>query len=112
MGFNLKKPCAMCPFRTDSLKGWLGENRAEEIADSITRLQQSFPCHETTGAKGKVPASGEQHCAGALILLEKIEQPNQMMRIAERFGKYDRNALDMDAPVFDEVECFIDHHAA
>lgn len=47
MNFDLKKPCAKCPFRTDCLKGWLGEERAEEIATGITEEQQTFSCHET-----------------------------------------------------------------
>lgn len=49
-----------------------------------------------------------QHCAGALILLEKMEQPNQMMRWMERIGAYDRTKLDMDAPVFGDTEEFIE----
>lgn len=112
MNHELKRPCPDCPFRTDSLEGWLGENRAEEIIDSITRLQQTFACHETTGIKGDVPKGGEQQCAGAMIMLEKIERPTQMMRIAERLGMYDRHALDMDAPVFDGPEEFIHHHSS
>ena len=52
-----------------------------------------------------------QHCGGALILLEKIESPNQMMRIMERMGGYDRHKLKMDADVFDDQYAFIDHHA-
>jgi len=44
------------------------------------------------------------HCAGALILLEKLEQPSQMMRIAERLRMYDARQLDMDAPVFESFE--------
>jgi hypothetical protein len=47
---------------------------------------------------------GEAHCAGALILLEKLERPSQMMRIAERLRMYDARRLDMDAPVFDTFD--------
>jgi hypothetical protein len=45
--------------------------------------------------------SGEAHCAGALIMLERLGQPSQMMRIGERLGLYDRTGLDMEAPVFE-----------
>ena len=110
MQFLLKKPCQHCPFKTTSLKGWLGRERAEEIIHSITDLQQTFPCHETTGVAGNRPKVGPQQCAGSMILLEKNEQPNQMMRIGERLGFYDASALDMDAPVFDEYDDFVDHH--
>ena len=106
----------MCPFRTDCVKGWLGERRAQEIADSITTLQQSFPCHKTIEygdddhGNETHGLENSHHCAGSLILLEKIEQPGQMMRIGERLGFYDRHALDMTAPVFDSVEEFIKRH--
>ena len=45
-----------------------------------------------------------------MILLEKIERPNQLMRIMERLGFYDREKLDMTAPVFDTPKEFIAHH--
>jgi len=45
-----------------------------------------------------------QHCAGALILMEKMKRPSQMMRIVERLGMYDATKLQMDAPVFSSFE--------
>jgi hypothetical protein len=42
------------------------------------------------------------HCAGALIFLEKREEPHQMMRICERLGMYDRTKLNMNANVGSE----------
>lgn len=115
MNFNMKKPCANCPFRNDKPEqdGWLGEDRAEEIAASITVHQQSFPCHKTTidsGEYGRDAGKDSEHCAGALIMLEKMDRPNQMMRISERLGMYDRNALDMDSPVFDNSYEFVEAH--
>lgn len=112
MNYNLKKPCKHCPFRTDCRKGWLGESRADEIADSLER-QQSFPCHETTefyedGEAVQTPE--EEHCAGAMILLQSLGIPNQMMRIAHRLGIFNPDELDMQSPVFETMEDFIDHH--
>lgn len=109
MKYDLKKPCGNCPFRTDCLPGWLGEESAERIATAITDLQQTFSCHKTDRGANKEETT--QHCGGALIMLEKMGQPNQMMRIAERLGFYDRSKLDMNAPVFDDTQEFIDHHA-
>lgn len=114
MNYDMTKPCEKCPFRTDCPKGWLGASRAAEIAAGITTAQQSFPCHKTIefddDGENKLGNKSEQHCAGALILLEKLEQPNQMMRICERLGLYDRTKLDMEQPVFDTVREFIKHH--
>lgn len=106
MNFTLKAPCANCPFRNDrpDQKGWLGRARATEIAEAITDNQQTFSCHKTLHNKE------QQHCAGALILLEKLKLPNQMMRIMERIGYYDHKALKMASPVFDTAEEFIDSH--
>lgn len=112
MNHDMTKPCDQCPFRTDRLRGWLGEERAEEIAESITDRQQSFPCHKTVerDEDGECYSKDEQMCAGAMILLEKLTMPTQMMRIMERLRMYDRRKLDMAAPVFDSVEDFIRHH--
>jgi len=103
MNFNLKKPCSNCPFRRDSMKGWLGEDRAQEISHDITTEQKTFSCHKTNDLDENgdiIETKKTEYCAGALILLEKLELPNQMMRIAERLGIYNRHGLDMDVPSF------------
>ncbi len=103
--YGLVRPCAHCPFRTD-VPAYLTPERVEEIARSLVRSE--FPCHETTGEEDedghRRQGDNEQHCAGALILLEKIEEPSQMMRIAGRLRMYDPKKLDMEAPVFDSFE--------
>ena len=97
MNFNKTHPCDNCPFRSDVDFHLLPE-MVEEILDAITN--QTFACHKTTDK----PDSEHEHCAGALILLEREENPNQMMRIAERLGMYDRTKLDMQAPVFESPD--------
>ncbi len=113
MEFNLKKPCKDCPFRTDN--GFiLSNSRVEEITNALVNQDQTFSCHKTIkhddetgeGIEGKKT----QHCAGALIMLEHMEKPNQMMRIAERCGFYDHTALDMDAPVFTNDDEMVDEY--
>ncbi len=110
--YGLTRPCAKCPFRTD-IPGYLRADRVEEIAMSL--VSSEFPCHETTRdddddgcGETYTPKGGEVHCAGALILMEKIGEPSQLMRIAERCGMYDRRKLDMGAPVFDSFEEMMD----
>lgn len=110
--FKLCKPCPKCPFRRD-VGGYLTKARAREIATAIMQQDATFSCHETVAFDDdgeSTHSSNEQHCAGAAILLEKIGCANQMMRIMERLGAYDRNKLQMDAPVFDSVREFIEHH--
>lgn len=104
MEFDLRTPCKDCPFRKDVLP-YLSPERAEDIGDAILS-GQTFTCHKYTHSLG-YEGEKEKHCAGATIILEKEEQPNQMMRIAERIGLYDRTKLNMDAPIYDTVEDFI-----
>lgn len=94
MNYKLTTPCDQCPFLKENRRGF-----------TLARLKQhasgQFHCHKTgvevDGVFRATPKS--QHCAGALIFLEKRDQSNQMMRIAERIGMYDRTKLDMKAPV-------------
>lgn len=75
----------------------------------IKRLKEfafgQFPCHKTATLNEDdevsefVPNENSVHCAGALIFNEKRNEPNQMMRIAERLGMYDRTKLNMQAKV-------------
>lgn len=101
--FGLTKPCKLCPFRRD-VRPYLTRARVRGIARSLER--STFACHETTGVKdGEVrPREEHVHCAGALIVLERMNRPSQSMRIGERLGLYDRTRLAMDAPVFDSLD--------
>jgi hypothetical protein len=108
MNFNLKKPCNHCPFRSD-ISPFLKRQRAAEISNALVNMDESFPCHKTVNYDNDeplVPAKAE-HCAGALIMLEHMDNPNQMMRIAERLGIYDRFKLEMNSPVFTHSDDFI-----
>lgn len=110
-GYNLKRPCPNCPFRNDREPYITGE-RAEEIAYSLWGGAE-FPCHKTTHHDDDgdyMPSKDEQFCAGALIVQELSDGPNQMMRIAERLGMYDPRELDMAAPVYECLEDFIEAH--
>lgn len=105
MKFDLTRPCSNCPWRTDK-PFHLRADRVEEIMTAVTEQDAHFACHKTT--HGEAPE--EQHCAGILILLERDDNPNQLMRIGERLGWYDRRKLDMAAPVFDSVEAVLEHY--
>ncbi len=115
MRFDLRKPCEKCPFRTDVKPYLSGPERAQEIVESLG--DGGFPCHATVSyddyddygddESPRVSSPGEQFCAGALVMLEKVDRPGQAMRIAERLGLYDRTKLKMDSPVYGSPEKFI-----
>lgn len=109
--YRLTSPCANCPFRKD-IKPYLNKARVQGLQEDL--VQSEFYCHKTVDYSqpdAYVDEDGDPvdgvaddntaHCAGALILLEKMNRPSQMMRIAERLRLYDRRKLNMTAPVFD-----------
>ncbi len=101
MNYTMTNPCNLCPFRNDAKRLTVSADRVAEFASN------EFPCHQTAeyqesddGDGGYIGTNNSQHCAGALIFLEHLEEPHQMMRICERLGMYDRRKLNMKAPVF------------
>lgn len=109
--FKLKRPCPKCPFVKGN--GYLRRDRARQIATDIAN-GATFACHQTTtynDETGEMESLAEsQFCAGALIMMEKQNAPNQIMRIAERLGIYDPSALDMGASVCGSSLEFIHQH--
>lgn len=106
MNFELTQPCEKCPFRTD-IPPFLTKERICDLEQGLIGKQATFTCHMTNDYSEDgdgVETDKSQHCAGALILLEKLEAPNQMMRIAERLNYYNYKKLKMDSNVFDTFE--------
>lgn len=110
--FALTSPCADCPFRTD-IRPYLRKDRIDLLEEDLR--DKTFSCHKTVDYDAEEDDYGEDdhrlsstvgtsHCAGALILLEKLRRPSRMMRIATHLGIYDRSKLNMSSPVFDTFE--------
>lgn len=110
MQFKLNAPCKSCPFKKDTLKGWLGESRAEDLVKSIIHEEKTFSCHKTTGVLGNEPKD-TQMCAGALLLILKELPGHRMLRIAEHFNMLDTSEVRGKDLVFDTAEDFIKHHS-
>lgn len=107
LDFKLKRPCKNCPFSKSCHPGWL--RRAREIVDDMLQRQATFACHETTTIGGARPGQ-EQHCAGALIIMEREGRLSDMAQIAARLGLYDPDQMDLASPAFDTFDDFIAHH--
>lgn len=95
MKYHLTEPCSACPFLIGS--GFSYQSLVEHASGE-------FACHKQCdlsddGVYIEKPNGKTNHCAGALIFLEKQDAPHQMMRICERLGLYDRTKLNMNAPV-------------
>ncbi|WP_439835094.1 DUF6283 family protein [Aeromonas caviae] len=87
---NVTRPCRDCPFRKDSMKGWLGKERMEQILAS-----DSFTCHKKRHLQ----------CAGHMLL--KGEE-NTFVQLAGRFGmELDLSGREL---VFDSRQACVAHH--
>lgn len=98
-----KIPCKTCPFRTtkSGLRG-LGTERAEEIAESLSR-GESFTCHSDLDK----PAKRRNQCVGAMLILDKLKQPNQIMQVAGRLGMFNVTELRGRDAVFDNFDDWV-----
>lgn len=124
MLFQMIQPCKDCPFRSD-IAFFLHKRRRQEIAASLLFGDSTFACHKTVDynrwdddraedEEAEYTHSGdEQHCAGALIVLAKQGAlwDNSMPRIAKALGIFDETALNMDAPVFESMDAFVEGDA-
>jgi hypothetical protein len=108
MKYTLTNACTECPFRKNR-PGYL--RRSRSIAHALIEGRPFF-CHKTcSGVGNQVVGPNSQHCAGALIVLERMNMPTQAMRVAEKLGLYDRMKLKMQNPnVFKNLNQFIYHH--
>jgi hypothetical protein len=110
MKYTMTIPCSECPFRRDRA-GFLKRERAQQIANDLLAEGDQcrpFVCHKTIGLLG----DNEQHCAGALIIMEKNHQSNLVMALAQRYAGLNLAKLDVGHPhVFHKMKEFIEHHA-
>lgn len=109
MNFDLKSPCSNCPFRND-VETYISGERAESISRAIYDKDGTFTCHNHAHSLGLDKEKPEQHCAGAMIILEKMDKPNQLMRIGGRLGYYNPSQLVNREVVYDSLYEFIDSH--
>lgn len=130
MNYAQLHPCAECPFRKASLRGWLGEDRdPEELINSVLGLNpigknmfagcepMDFDCHVSTAKvlrdneieEGEVPLafqSSVNHCVGAMLMLKaRCKRPHNIVK---------STMMDKDSatePMILNREEFIAHHS-
>lgn len=93
----VKAPCPDCPFRKDTLKGWLGRERMAGILEDT-----SFTCHKT-GKEGKEL----KQCAGHMLIKGDA---NEFVWLSKAFNK--PVTLTGRELVFDTPADCIDHHSS
>ena len=108
-----KTPCETCPFRKDSMGGFLG---GTELAEWVAAWQADcpFPCHNTVSdddiaaiRDGDLsPLDDAAYCVGALICMRNSAKAprNTEVRKVTREIEPDRDT------VFDHFRHFYSHH--
>lgn len=95
----------------------MGHARAQQLADSFENAIHVFPCHKTTDWVENEDGFTEQRqtdktvaCAGMIIMAEKSPGHSNGLRVAGRLGLHNPAILDMDSPVYDDYQAFVDDH--
>ena len=94
MQYNLKRPCAHCPWRSDRAPFFGRDHRGS--------------WDDETGEQ--VQTDRTQACAGALITMQKGEGPGNLLRMMGRLGFYDPSILDLTAPTYDSLAEWAEAH--
>lgn len=97
MKFDLKQPCKTCPFRLSEPSS-PGEQAM--VWSGIFKADHSMTCHDTIirdAAGNAIPHAKEQHCAGAMLVLEAQGRRNDAMQAAVASGDYRPEELQVTA---------------
>jgi hypothetical protein len=86
-----ESPCSDCPFRRDSIPGWLGGHSPEEFV-SMAHGESDYPCHVLSGAQ----------CAGMAVYRANVGKRPRSKRILQLA----RNVI----AVFARPKEFLTHH--
>lgn len=92
------KTCSTCPFRGGF---HLNYNRRLDIAESLTRKDETFYCHNEVDyddSGGEPNTHGASQCAGATTVLLREGHYNQAMRWHARFMGGDKLEEDPKVP--------------
>lgn len=79
-----RTPCSDCPFRRDSLRGWLGGSQPSEFV-AMAHSDMRYPCHLTRGKWAKRP-----QCAGLAIYranVAKLPRDPEILRLPEYLSR-------------------------
>ena len=106
---DLTEPCAQCPFRTNSMPGWLGPWHPKELLASLA--MEPFACHPTISEDGQDPVDDTlQACAGAVLHLNRKCERSRNPWVEEYQDALDNAPPSVIERVFKWSHEFIAHH--
>jgi len=97
----MKTPCEQCPFRKNSLPGWLGPYENAQELLNVINAEIHFMCHMTLGQDDddEVDESKMKYCKGALLFMinnGKLPRDKELMKLRnEAKGENLDNILDV-----------------
>ncbi len=101
-----KSTCSECPFRKDSMKGWLSEYTPQDL-HNIVLSEQPFPCHMTHKDEVSFEKAAELPiCAGGLAYMRKNFKSPRNKEHADLVKQVDKETMDI---TLDRTE-FFEHH--
>lgn len=107
--YDMRNPCSDCPYRTDApwhpgifdeLVIKAGKMRKGELAHTCHQTDYRADCAPDKRAPSKAPI---QHCAGMLIMAEKMGLQQVGAIVAQINNVFDPTRLNMNAPVFSSI---------
>lgn len=98
----MKSPCKECPFKNNSLKGYLGGFSIEQTID-VAKSEQSFICHKIRQTDNK------KECAGRLLFASKVcksfKNPElESLRLEIKQNNTTNNILGFDFKSYHTIE--------
>lgn len=102
-----KTPCDACPFRKNSVPGWLGADTAEGFIQNIN-ADVHLPCHSHVDYERddwRKQAEKAPFCAGAMQMMRNCGKLPLDPELVKARNQYERNPDVFAFPHF-----FIEHH--
>src|SRR5262245_30601268 len=65
------RTCKECPFRNDSLRGWLGPWKASNDIVEHVLNEHDFACHMTTSEEAEERGTLPRRCTGSVMFANK-----------------------------------------
>lgn len=104
-----KTPCAECPWRRNSLRGWLGEDNPEDFYRANITNEGAMPCHMQIDYEDphwkETQLPDADLCAGSLIYFNNTNKRPRDPEIAQAV-----DAVGTSPQVFEWPDQFIGHH--
>ena len=107
MKFDRSQPCSKCPFRRESVPGWLGGHPPQDLVAVVLR-DGAWPCHQTHDGMSFEAARQHprvQHCGGAAAFANNLSKVSRDPEVAKH-----QRLVGKRADVFGLPQEFIDHH--